>query len=53
MGREVRSNPWGRLRITRQPIGYLINFGPMGKLQWKRFVLSEYLEDKGTADKRS
>ena len=32
------------MRITRHPVGYLINFGPIGKLQWKRFLLSEYLE---------
>ena len=31
------------MRIARQPVGYLINFGPIGKLQWKRFVLSEFL----------
>jgi len=35
------------MRITRQPVGYLINFGPVGKLEWKRFVLSEFLK---TAD---
>ena len=31
------------MRIARQPVGYLINFGPIGKLQWKRFVLSEFV----------
>jgi GxxExxY protein len=31
------------LRITRQPVGYLINFGPIGKLEYKRMILSEYL----------
>jgi GxxExxY protein len=31
------------MRITRSPIGYLINFGPVGKLEYKRFILSEYL----------
>lgn len=31
------------MRITRQAIGYLINFGPIGKLDWKRFILSEFL----------
>ena len=31
------------MRITKQPIGYLINFGPIGKLQYKRFILSEFL----------
>ena len=37
------------MRVTRSPVGYLINFGPIGKLQWKRFILSEYV---GTADGR-
>jgi len=31
------------MRITRSPIGYLINFGPIGKLEYKRFILSEFL----------
>jgi GxxExxY protein len=31
------------LRITRQPVGYLVNFAPMDKVHWKRFLLSEYL----------
>ncbi len=31
------------MRITQQPVGYLINFGPIGTLQYKRFLLSEYL----------
>ena len=31
------------MRITRTPVGYLINFGPIGKLQYKRFIISEHL----------
>jgi len=31
------------MRISRCPVGYLINFGPIGKLEYKRFILSEYL----------
>jgi GxxExxY protein len=31
------------MRISRSPIGYLINFGPIGKLEYKRFILSEFL----------
>lgn len=30
------------MRVTRSPVGYLINFGPIGKLQFLRFVLSEF-----------
>jgi GxxExxY protein len=29
------------LRIARQPVGYLLNFGKKGGLQWKRFILSD------------
>ena len=35
------------MRIARQPVGYLINFGHKGGLQWKRFILSD-LHDKHT-----
>ncbi len=27
--------------ITRQPVGYLVNFGRKGELEWKRFILSD------------
>lgn len=33
------------MRIARQPIGYLINFGHKGELQWKRFILSDLHEN--------
>ena len=31
------------LHITKKAVGYLINFGHPGKLEWKRIVLSEYI----------
>ena len=31
------------MRITKQPVGYLINYGSKGGLQWKRFILSELI----------
>ena len=31
------------MRVSKSPIGYLINFGPIGKLEYKRFILSEFL----------
>jgi GxxExxY protein len=31
------------LRITKKAVGYLINFGPMNAVEWKRFMLWEYL----------
>ena len=32
------------MRIARQPVGYLVNFGRKGELQWKRFILSDLHE---------
>ena len=32
------------MRITRKPVGYLINFGPISGVEWKRIVLSEFVE---------
>jgi GxxExxY protein len=34
------------LRITKQPVGYLINFGHKDTLEWKRFILSEFITTK-------
>lgn len=31
------------MRISRTPIGYLVNFGPIGKLEYRRFIISEFL----------
>ena len=32
------------LRLTRQPVGYLVNFGHKDTLEWKRIILSEYIK---------
>lgn len=29
------------MRIARQPVGYLLNFGHKDTLEWKRFILSD------------
>ena len=29
------------MRIARQQIGYLLNFGKKGELQWKRFIVTD------------
>ena len=34
------------MRITKQPVGYLINFGHRDTLEWKRFILSELIPQK-------
>ena len=31
------------MRITKQPVGYLINFGHKDVLEWKRIILSEFI----------
>jgi len=32
------------MRIAKQPVGYLINFGHKDTLEWKRFILSEFIK---------
>jgi len=32
------------MRLARKAVGYLINFGPLGKLEWRRFVLREFVQ---------
>jgi GxxExxY protein len=38
---EHEAQLFNYLRIARQPVGYLINFGHKGELQWQRFILSD------------
>ena len=40
---EHEAQLFNYLRITRQPVGYLINFGHKDTLEWKRFILSELI----------
>ncbi len=42
---EHEAQLYNYLRITRQPVGYLLNFGTAGKLQWKRLILSEFIHE--------
>ena len=32
------------MRIAKKTVGYLINFGPTEKVEWKRYVISEFLQ---------
>jgi GxxExxY protein len=43
---EHEAQLFNYMRIARQPVGYLINFGHKAELQWKRFILSD-LHEKG------
>lgn len=38
---EHEAQLFNYMRIARQPVGYLINFGYKDELQWKRYVLSD------------
>ncbi len=38
---EHEAQLFNYLRVARQSVGYLINFGGKGQLEWKRFVLSD------------
>jgi len=42
---EHEAQLFNYLRITRQPVGYLINFGHKDTLEWKRLLLSEYIPE--------
>ena len=34
------------MHITKKAVGYLINFGPMPGVEWKRLILNEYIPGK-------
>ena len=38
---EHEAQLFNYMRIAQQQVGYLINFGHKGELQWKRFILSD------------
>jgi GxxExxY protein len=40
---EHEAQLYNYMRITRQPVGYLVNFGHQGTLEWKRLIISEFI----------
>jgi GxxExxY protein len=38
---EHEAQLFNYMRIPQQPVGYLINFGKPGGLDWKRFILAD------------
>lgn len=40
---EHEAQLFNYLRITRKPVGYLLNFGHKDTLEWKRLILSEFI----------
>ena|SRR5688572_20923945 len=37
------------LRLTKRPVGYLINFGHKDTLEWKRMIFSEFIQPSSSA----
>ena len=42
---EHEAQLFNYMHIARQPVGYLINFGHRDTLEWKRFILSEFIPE--------
>ena len=40
---EHESQLLNYMRISKRPVGYLINFGHKDTLEWKRYILSEFV----------
>lgn len=38
---EHEAQLFNYMRIAHQPVGYLLNFGRKGELEWKRFILTD------------
>jgi len=41
---EHEAQLFNYMRLARRPVGYLVNFGHQGTLEWKRLILSELIE---------
>jgi GxxExxY protein len=37
------------LRVCRQPVGYLINYGHKDILEWKRLIISDFIPSQSSA----
>jgi GxxExxY protein len=44
---EHEAQLFNYMRIARRSVGYLVNFGHKGELQWKRFILSDLHGEEG------
>lgn len=43
---EHESQLLNYMRLTKKAVGYLINFGPSGGVEWKRYMLKEFIPPK-------
>ena len=41
LANEHEAQLFNYMRVSRHAVGYLVNFGHKGDLQWKRFILSD------------
>ena len=41
---EHEAQLFNYMRVSRMAVGYLVNFGHKGDLQWKRFILTDFHE---------
>ena len=53
LGSEHEAQLVNYLRISREQVGYLINFGHKDALQWKRYVLSDLHKRRDERDGRN
>jgi len=43
---EHESQLLNYMRVTKKPVGYLINFRPRESVEWKRYVIQEYIPEQ-------
>lgn len=50
---EHEAQLFNYMRIARQSVGYLLNFGRKSELEWKRFILSDLHRAQSNAEKQN
>lgn len=43
IGPEHEEQLLNYMHITKKAVGYLVNFGTKSSVEWKRFILKEYI----------
>jgi GxxExxY protein len=47
---EHEAQLFNYMRVSRMAVGYLVNFGHKGDLQWKRFILNDLHKKHGSTE---
>ena len=47
---EHEAQLFNYMRVSRRAVGYLVNFGHKGDLQWKRFILNDLHKKHGSTE---